>query len=140
MNIKVKFVEDPTIYPFYATAGAAGFDIAALHSHKVKPGQTIGIRTGLVFEIPEGYELQIRPRSGLTLKTDLRVNLGTIDSDYRGEVRVIVENRGETDFQIESGDRIAQGVISPIIRANFIYVEEVEDTKRGSGGFGSTGL
>lgn len=140
MDIKVKFVEDPVIYPFYATGGAAGFDIAALQDHKVKPGKTIGIRTGLIFEIPEGFELQIRPRSGLTLKTELRVHLGTIDCDYRGEVRVIVENRGESDYQIQAGDRIAQGIISPIIRANFIYVEEVDQTERGDGGFGHTGL
>lgn len=84
--------------------------------------------------------MQIRPRSGLTLKTDLRVHLGTIDSDYRGEVHVIVENRGESYYQIQAGDRFAQGVISPIIRANFVYVEEVEQTKRGDGGFGHTGL
>lgn len=140
MNVKVKLAHDIVIYPFYATEGAAGFDIAAINDSTVKPGETKAIRTGLIFEIPKGYELQIRPRSGITLKTDLRVQLGTVDSDYRGEVCVIAENRGELPYRVLAGDRIAQGVISPVIQARFELVEEVEETKRGDGGFGSTGL
>lgn len=140
MKLNVKLASELAVYPFYATEGAAGFDMAALENTTVKPGQTKAIRTGLIFEIPKGYELQIRPRSGMTLKTNLRVQLGTVDSDYRGEVKIIAENRGELTIVICAGDRIAQGVISPVVQAQFVIVEEVEETKRGDSGFGSTGL
>lgn len=127
--------------PKYQTNGAAGFDLAAAENCFVDAGCTVLIRTGLAFEIPDGFEMQIRPRSGLSLKTDLRIANapGTIDSDYRGEVKIIVTNTSRTmEYTIEKGDRIAQGVICPVYRADFEEVFELSDTERGSNGFGST--
>jgi dUTP pyrophosphatase len=126
--------------PFYATNGSAGFDLAAAEEVMVYTGRTVKIRTGLSFEIPEGYEGQVRPRSGMTYKTKLRVALGTIDSDYRGEVCVIVDNIGEDVKRIAIGERIAQMIISPVVQVGFDVVESLTDTDRGAGGFGSTGV
>ena len=99
------------------------------------------VPTGLFFEIPEGYEVQVRPRSGLAAKNGVTVlnTPGTIDSDYRGEIKVILINLGTEDFTINNGDRIAQMIIAPVIQASFIKVESLSETERGSGGFGSTG-
>lgn len=128
--------------PEYQTEGAAGFDLSSAEDIVVKAGQTAIIPTGLSFEIPTGYELQVRSRSGLAAKYSLFVlnAPGTIDSDYRGEVKVILHNGGSEDFQIYRKDRIAQGVIAPVFRAVFRDVESLSDTRRGSGGFGSTGV
>ena len=103
---------------------------------------TAMIGTGLFFEIPEGYEVQIRPRSGLAAKNGVTVlnTPGTIDSDYRGEIKVILINLGEKDFVINSGDRIAQMVIAPVTQASFEITDSLSDTERGAGGFGSTGV
>lgn len=139
MNVKIKRLEKVQL-PKYETVGAAGFDLAASSEHLMLPGKKVLIGTGLAFEIPQGFELQIRGRSGLTSKTGLRVALGTVDSDYRGEVKVFVENIGEYTHRINVGDRIAQGIIAPVMQATFEEVAELSDTDRGEKGFGSTGI
>jgi dUTP pyrophosphatase len=131
--------------PFYATEGAAGADIRASLPEKksliVKPGERVLVPTGLAMEIPLGYEIQVRPRSGLSLKSPLMiVNApGTIDCDYRGEVNIIVGNFGKEDYVIDHGLRIAQLVLSPVTQAHFAVSSTLGDTARGAGGFGSTG-
>lgn len=131
--------------PFYATEGAAGADIRASIPEKksliVKPGERVLVPTGLSMEIPFGFEVQVRPRSGLSLKTQLMVvnSPGTIDCDYRGEVNIIIGNFGKEDFTIEHGLRIAQLVIAPVIQAKYSVTNSLGETKRGAGGFGSTG-
>lgn len=140
MKLKIKKLHNDAVMPSYATDGSAGFDLSALEEVLIYAGQTLIVKTGLSFAIPKGYEMQIRPRSGVTVKTKLRVALGTIDSDYRGEVGIIVDNIGDDLKRIGKGERIAQAVISPIIQATFEQVTELDDTERGSGGFGSTGL
>lgn len=140
MKLKIKKLHNDAVMPSYATDGSAGFDLSALEEVLIYAGQTLIVKTGLSFAIPKGYEMQIRPRSGITVKTKLRVALGTIDSDYRGEVGIIVDNIGDDLKRIGKGERIAQAVISPINQATFEQVTELDDTERGSGGFGSTGL
>ena len=131
--------------PKYETSGAAGMDVRAnLESETChfSPGETIAVPTGLFVEIPEGYEIQVRPRSGLSLKTKLRVanSPGTIDSCFRGEVKVILTNTSHLiPATIEDGDRIAQFVLCPVVRCEWDEVDELSDTDRGTGGFGSTG-
>jgi dUTP pyrophosphatase len=131
--------------PKYETALAAGADLRASigvgETLCIKPGQRILIPTGLAFEIAPAYEVQVRPRSGLSLKTSLLVvnSPGTIDADYRGEVKIIMGNFGDKDEIIEHGDRVAQMVLMPITQAQFEVVEHLGDTDRGTGGFGSTG-
>lgn len=131
--------------PFYATEGAAGADIRASIPEKkniiVKPGERVLVPTGLSMEIPLGYEIQVRPRSGLSLKSSLMIvnSPGTIDCDYRGEVNIIVGNFGKEDYVIEHGLRIAQLVLSPVIQARYSLTNTLNETKRGEGGFGSTG-
>lgn len=139
--VKIKAINGAKV-PKYETSGAAGFDLASTEYHNIGPGQTILVSTGLFMEIPEGYELQIRPRSGVSAKTDLRIANapGTIDSDYRGEIKIIVTNHSSTSyFMIEKDDRIAQGVLAPVYQARFVEVTELSETERGEGGFGSTG-
>ena len=131
------------VMPAYESSMASGFDVRAQLEESVtlKPGERSLIPTLLGFEIPEGYELQVRPRSGLAIKHGISmVNTpGTIDADYRGEVKVIVINHGQEDFVIEDQMRIAQLVMCPIIQAQFELIEELSETERGEGGFGSTG-
>ena len=144
MIINVKKLAEDAIIPEYQTAGAAGFDFHALEEIYIYPGDISLVKTGLAFEIPEGYELQVIPRSGVSLKTKLRVanSPGCIDSDYRGEVCVIMENISKHDSRIpiiiKKHERIAQGKIVPIVRADFKQVSALSVTKRGEGGFGST--
>ncbi len=128
--------------PSYESAGAAGMDICAAESTVVRTGRRAAIATGFAFAIPEGYEIQVRPRSGLAYKNGMTVlnTPGTIDSDYRGEVKVILVNLGDEDFQVNKGDRIAQIIAAPVQRANLNEVDSLDDTERGSGGFGSTGV
>ncbi|MEV2911040.1 dUTP diphosphatase [Paenibacillus larvae] len=151
MEVKIKKLHPDAVIPQYATAGAAGFDLVALEDVLIEPGDVKTIRTGLAFEIPVGYELQIRPRSGVSLKTKLRQpnSVGTIDSDYRGEVQLMFENTLTklahlnvklASYLIQKGDRLAQGIIAPVVRAEFTVVEELSETKRGAGGFGHTGV
>ncbi len=142
VRVFVKRLNRRAQVPFYATPGAAGFDIASREDIEIPAGATALVHTGLAMAIPEGFELQIRPRSGMALKTSYMVknSPGTIDSDYRGEVCVIVHNLGAVPLPIKTGDRIAQGVVAPVHQARFFEVEELDDTKRGACGFGSTGL
>lgn len=129
--------------PVYTTAGAAGADVRAALQHEVvlKPGCSVLIPTGLKLAIPEGYEVQVRPRSGLALKNQITVlnTPGTIDSDYRGEVGVILINHGKQDFVITPGMRIAQLVVAQVVQASFIPCQELAETARSVGGFGHSG-
>ncbi|KLA35498.1 dUTP diphosphatase [Bacillus cereus] len=167
LRVKIKRVKDVEL-PKYAKSGDAGFDLVAAEDVVIKPGETKVIPTGLAFELPPGYEMQIRPRSGMSRKTKLRVVLGTIDSGYRGEIGVIADNAslieyasqprllkgafvGDNDFnvtkttkyeviKISKGDRIAQGVIAPVVTAHFVEADDLSESDRGTGGFGSTGV
>jgi len=143
INLKV-VAADGAVLPVYKTNGAAGADICALlkESVTIPAGKSAMIPTGLFFAIPEGYEVQIRPRSGLAAKNGVTVlnTPGTIDSDYRGEINVILINLGQKDFTVNNGDRIAQMLVAPVIQAKFEVVQELDETERGAGGFGSTGV
>lgn len=167
LSVKIMRLCPDAVIPRYAHEGDAGFDLVAAADVIIEPGETKLVRTGLAVELPPGYELQVRPRSGITLRTKLRVQLGMVDSNYRGEVGVIVDNtlpdphmtlpyaltidggtfRIYDDMEVEGnsyiirkGDRIAQGVIAPIAAVNFVEVDELSDTTRGESGFGSTGV
>ena len=128
--------------PAYATAGAAGMDVVAAEELVLPPGARHAIATGFALAIPEGFEVQVRPRSGLALKHGITClnTPGTIDSDYRGEIKVILANLGADPFPIRRGDRIAQLVPAVVTRAALSEVAELDDTARGAGGFGSTGV
>ena len=143
VNIKCVASKGATI-PEYKTAGAAGADLCALLDKPltIPAGKFAMVPTGLFFEIPEGYEVQVRPRSGLAAKNGVTVlnTPGTIDSDYRGEIKVILINLGSSDFTINSGDRIAQMIVAPVTQAQFEITDSLSETERGAGGFGSTGL
>lgn len=159
MPVKVKRIGNHSLpLPKYETDGAAGFDLRARVDFEEMRAQSLGcwegggapsgvvlregevavIGCGFAFEIPDGFELQVRPRSGLSKRAVL-VALGTVDSDYRGEVGVIVTNTSMEPFRIATGDRIAQGVIAPVVRAELVEAEELSETARGGNGFGSTG-
>lgn len=173
MRIRIKKVRDDIPTPGYAYKGDAGYDLICAEDTIIEPGQTVKIPTGLAFEIAEGYEMTVRPRSGVTAKTPLRVSLGTIDSNFRGEVNVICENSAPFHYElgdsafikeyralgidgmqdmksekshlintylIRKGSRIAQGVIAPVVQAMFVEVDELGETDRGTGGFGSSGV
>ncbi|ONG91849.1 deoxyuridine 5'-triphosphate nucleotidohydrolase [Bacillus cereus] len=177
LRVKIKRVKDVEL-PKYAKPGDSGFDLVAAEDVVVKPEETVVISTGLAFELPPGYEMTVRPRSGISRKTMLHVALGTIDSGFRGEVGVIVKNLKapilekrndeegeyyeqiynnilfdiedkliqfcehwpEGSYYIRKGERIAQGVIAPVETAHFVEVDELSDSERGTGGFGSTGV
>ncbi|WP_348623039.1 dUTP diphosphatase [Paenibacillus peoriae] len=168
MNVKIKRLHPDAVIPQYATSGAAAFDLVAVEDVIIAPGETALVPLGFAIELPIGLEMQIRPRSGVTAKTKLRVGNapGTVDSDFRGEVKVIVDNTAQQEhsygytvntlngwevqteyrhdyntYIIRSGDRIAQGVIAPVLRVNLIETdEELSETERGAGGFGHTGV
>ena len=127
--------------PAYATAGAAGMDVLAAEDVTLAPGARHAVATGLTLAIPAGFEIQVRPRSGLALKYGITVpnTPGTIDSDYRGELKVILINLGAADFTIQRGDRVAQLVFTPVVQAQWEDVSDLDKTERGTGGFGSTG-
>jgi dUTP pyrophosphatase len=127
--------------PAYASAHAAGMDVVAAESLSLAPGARHAVATGFAIAIPEGYEVQVRPRSGLALKHGITClnTPGTIDSDYRGEVKVILANLGEEAFEVVRGERIAQLVPAPVVRARFVEAAALDETDRGGGGFGSTG-
>ena len=142
-EILIKRLSENISLPKYETDGSSGMDLAANVDKEIiiKPGKFAIIPTGLAVSIPKNYEIQIRPRSGLAAKNQISVlnTPGTIDADYRGELKVILINLGEKSFKIEKGLRIAQMVLCPVIKANLKEVETLEETKRGTGGFGSTG-
>ena len=127
--------------PAYATAGAAGMDVVSAEALILRPGARLAVATGFAMAIPPGYEIQVRPRSGLALKHGIAVanTPGTVDSDYRGEVKVILVNQSDDNFPIDRGDRIAQLVLAPVTLAAWQEVETLDETARGDGGFGSTG-
>lgn len=127
--------------PAYATEGAAGMDVVSAEDVTIAPGARHAVATGLSVAIPAGFEIQVRPRSGLALKHGISVPNapGTVDSDYRGELKVILVNLGSEPFAIVRGDRVAQLVLAPVTRASWLQVDELEETVRGEGGFGSTG-
>jgi len=137
-------VEDEATLPSYSSEWASGADVRAhLKEDRIlQPGESTLLPTGLKFAIPEGYEIQVRPRSGLALKHQISVlnTPGTIDADYRGELGVILINHGKEPFTITPGMRIAQLVVAPVFQANFILANELAETTRGSGGFGHTGF
>lgn len=147
MKVKVKKLDKDAIIPKYMSDGAVGFDFHALENITIYPYKTIKgiykVETGLAFEIPKGYEMNVRARSGLSLKYPNYIAMtggGTVDSDYRGPINIFIVNHTDNKMHIAKGDRIAQGIISSVKQCVFEEVEELSDTKRGSGGFGSTGV
>lgn len=166
VNVKVKKLSKDAVIPKYAHEWDAGVDLVAAEDVIIEPGETKIVPTGLAIALPPGYELQVRPRSGITVRTKLRVQLGTVDCTYRGEVGVIVDNTKQVDensdvlsfatridgtldmglfrelgsYSIRKGDRIAQAVINQVEQAQFSIVEELDETSRGEGGFGSSGV
>ena len=142
-EILIKRLSDNVSLPKYETEGSSGMDLAANINEniEVEPGATVIVPTGISVSIPKNFEIQIRPRSGLAAKSKISVlnTPGTIDSDYRGELKVILINLGNKNFIIENGARIAQMVLCPVVKAKLKEVKILEGTKRGSGGFGSTG-
>lgn len=143
MTVRVGFKElhVNAILPTYGSAEAAGMDLYAIEDVRIDPGHRVLVPTGLAVMLPAGYELQIRPRSGLALKYGITVlnTPGTIDSDYRGEIKVLLINISGTPVVFEKGDRIAQAVLAPVVHADPIWVSSLSETERGAGGFGSTG-
>ena len=144
-NILVKCkVSSGALLPIYKTSGASGADICAFLEEDVilLPGDTKIIPTGVFLELPDNYEIQLRPRSGLAANNSITVvnTPGTIDSDYRGEIKVILINLGKESFTVHNHDRIAQLVLSPVVKANFLKVDSLNQTERGDKGFGSTGI
>ncbi len=145
MSIVVKFRRenegDDLELPSYQTAGAAGMDVRASEAKTLQSGETTLVSTGFSMEIPPGWEAQLRPRSGLALKYGVTLlnSPGTIDADFRGEVKVILSNFGKAPFEVKRGDRIAQMVIAKVERAEIEVVTQLSDSSRGSGGFGHTG-
>jgi dUTP pyrophosphatase len=141
--LKITKVLPNAIIPKYATDGSVGFDLHACDDMSLYPGDIRMVHTGLVVEVPEGFEMQIRQRSGLSLKFPnyIAIGVGTIDQDYRGEIMIPVMNNNNlgTFFEIREGDRIAQAIISPIIQVEIEEVDMLTSTERGDGGFGSTG-
>ena len=143
MKVLVKKLDPAVKLPSYKTKGASGMDLLAFieNSINIKPQTSKLITTGLSVAFSEGYEIQIRPRSGLAAKSNISVlnTPGTVDSDYRGELKIIIYNHGNEDFVIKNGDRIAQIVLVPIVKMEFEETNDLPETIRGEGGFGSTG-
>ena len=142
-KIQIKKLSNSVSTPKYETLGSSGMDIAAYIKNNIiiNPGEKALVSTGFSIAIPRGYEVQIRPRSGLAAKKNITVlnSPGTIDADYRGEIKVILINLGKEKFVVENGERIAQMVVCPVVQASLDEVKELPDTARGSEGFGSTG-
>ncbi len=141
ISIKFKLAEGASL-PEYKTSGAAGADVCSNEDCSIDPNSWKMVSTGLFPEIPENFEIQVRSRSGLAAKNGVFVlnSPGTVDSDYRGEIKVILANMSDKPFEVKKGDRIAQLVVTPVQQADFSVVSEVSETERSSGGFGSTGI
>ena len=143
-KILIKRLSKEVPLPKYETSGSSGMDLAAnINAYiEINPGKTAIIPTGLALSIPKGFEVQIRPRSGLAANQKISVlnTPGTIDADYRGEIKVILINLGQESFKVEKGLRIAQMVVCPVIQAQLKEVDDLNETERGKGGFGSTGI
>jgi dUTP pyrophosphatase len=143
MKLKIKKLDPNAIIPNYAHEGDSGMDLYSIEDVVIPAGESVKVKTGLALEVPFGYEAQIRPKSGLAAKSKMTVlnTPGTIDSNYRGEVQVILINLGKSgEYKVEAGKKIAQMVIAPVVIAEIEEVDELSDTVRGEGGFGSTGL
>lgn len=142
MKLKVKRIHEKAKLPEYAHATDAGMDLYSVERAELKPGESKLVSTGLVIELPENTEAQIRPRSGLALKNQITVlnTPGTIDQGYRGEVKIILINHGNNSFLVEEGMRIAQMVVKPVLKVDVEEVEDLTDSDRGDVGFGSTGV
>lgn len=142
MTVKFRKSSPDAILPSYAHPGDAGMDVRSVEELVIPPGGRSLVHTGLVMMLPQGYEAQVRPRSGLALKNGVTVlnTPGTIDEGYRGEVGVILANFGSEPFKVEKGAKIAQIVVAPCTRAEIVETAEVDETDRGAGGFGSTGV
>jgi dUTP pyrophosphatase len=140
--VKIRKKRSDLPIPVYKTAGSVGCDVTAAEDVVIKAGSSALVPTGLFLEVPVGYECQVRPRSGLALSHGVTVlnSPGTIDSDYRGEVQILLHNTSRLPVRVETGDRIAQLVFAPVTRATFQVTEELTDTARGAGGWGSTGV
>ncbi|WP_075982521.1 dUTP diphosphatase [Bacillus massilinigeriensis] len=141
-HLKVKLINNEATLPFQANPGDAGLDLFSAEDKLIHPGEAALINTGIIIELPEGTEAQVRPRSGLALKHCITVlnSPGTIDEGYRGEIKVILINHGKEVFQVERRMRIAQMVIAPVAKVHVTQVQEVSESERGKGGFGSSGL
>ena len=142
MTLRFRKIRPDAVLPAYAHPSDAGMDVRSVEDLTIAPGKRALVRTGLVMLLPPGYEAQVRPRSGLALKSGVTVlnTPGTIDSGYRGEVGVILANFGEADFRVGKGDKVAQIVIAPVTQPEIVETAEVDETDRGAGGFGSTGV
>ena len=142
MHVRIAKIHPDAIVPHYVHPGDSGMDVYSIEEVIIPPGQTALVRTGLKIAVPEGYEAQMRPKSGLALKHAISLlnTPGTIDSGYRGEIRVILINHGQQPYHVEKQSKIAQLVICPVIRAEILEVTELDDTTRGAGSFGSTGV
>ena len=142
VTIKFQKLAPTAILPTYAHPGDAGADLVAINRHTLAPMERLAIPTGLAAEIPQGYEMQVRPKSSLALKHGVTVlnTPGTVDAGYRGEIKVILINLGNEPFEISAGQRIAQIVIAPVTQAEFVVTEQLNKSQRGEGGFGSTGM
>ena len=142
MTVKFRRIDPSAELPTYAHPGDAGMDIRSIEELAIEPGARVLVHTGLAMALPPGYEAQVRPRSGLALKNGVTVlnAPGTIDEGYRGEIGVILANFGSEPFKVEKGTKIAQIVVAPCTRAEIVETAEMDDTVRGTGGFGSSGL
>jgi len=142
LQLKVKSIDKKAVLPGYAHPGDAGLDLFSIERKEIAPGERALVRTGIIIELPEHTEAQVRPRSGLALSHGVTIlnTPGTIDHGYRGEVKVIMINHGKKSFIVEEGMKIAQMVIKPVLTVDVVRVDELSDTRRGDGGFGSTGL
>ena len=142
MTLRFKKVHPDAVLPSYAHPSDAGMDVRSVEDVTLAPGKRALVHTGLVMLLPPMYEAQVRPRSGLALKSGVTVlnTPGTIDSGYRGEVGVILSNLGDSEFQVRKGDKVAQLVIAPVTQPQIVETTEVDETDRGAGGFGSTGV
>jgi dUTP pyrophosphatase len=140
-DLPIKRLRPEAVLPSYMTDGAAGLDLAAAESVTLAPGRRALVATGLAIAVPAGHEAQVRPRSGLAVKHGITClnSPGTIDSDYRGELKVLLVNHGDEPFVVTPGMRIAQLVVAPVTRATIVEVTDLPETARGEGGFGSTG-
>lgn len=138
VNIKVLKETEDAVLPTYAHFGDAGADLYANEEVDIQPNEVKIIQTGLKVEIPDGYEMQVRPRSGMSTKTPILGILGTVDSGYRGSLGVMLYNHGDIPYRVQKGDRIAQAVIAPTYHGNFLISDSLSETERGEGGFGST--
>lgn len=141
MHISVQKIHPDAVIPEYATPGAAGMDLVSVEHVVIPPNSWVRISIGLAFAIPNGYEMQIRSRSGIAYRDGLIVHqgIGTIDSDYRGEVFIVLRNVGMSSRAVKKGQRIAQAVIAPVCKVSLDVVDDLGNTSRGNGGFGSTG-